>query len=60
MGIKNIGATNGTAQPETQHRPQRLLHSNISLTETRGLRPPDESQEGRNRSWAADEFSATL
>ncbi|KAG5453070.1 hypothetical protein CSKR_106236 [Clonorchis sinensis] len=33
---------------------------NIKLTETRGLRLPDESQEGRNRSWALEEFSATL
>ncbi|KAG5454707.1 hypothetical protein CSKR_104919 [Clonorchis sinensis] len=33
---------------------------NIRLTETRGLRLPDEPQEERNRSWAAEEFSATL
>ncbi|KAG5441174.1 hypothetical protein CSKR_102727 [Clonorchis sinensis] len=33
---------------------------NIRLTETRGLRLPDEPQEGRNRSWAVEEFSATL
>ncbi|KAG5446784.1 hypothetical protein CSKR_105545 [Clonorchis sinensis] len=33
---------------------------NIRLTETRGLRLPDESQEGRNRSWAVEQFSATL
>ncbi|KER27614.1 hypothetical protein T265_05338 [Opisthorchis viverrini] len=30
------------------------------LPETRGLRLPDEPQEGRNRSWAVEEFSATL
>ncbi|KER29044.1 hypothetical protein T265_04232 [Opisthorchis viverrini] len=28
--------------------------------ENRGLRLPDEPQEGRNRSWAVDEFSATF
>ncbi|KAG5445461.1 hypothetical protein CSKR_103727 [Clonorchis sinensis] len=33
---------------------------NIRLTETRGLRLPDEPQQGRNRSWAVEEFSATL
>ncbi|KAG5445906.1 hypothetical protein CSKR_111942 [Clonorchis sinensis] len=33
---------------------------NISLTELRGLRLPDELQERRNRSWAVEEFSATL
>ncbi|KAG5446434.1 hypothetical protein CSKR_105418 [Clonorchis sinensis] len=34
---------------------------NIRLTETRGLRLPDEPElEGRNRSWAVEEFSATL
>ncbi|KAG5445693.1 hypothetical protein CSKR_111171 [Clonorchis sinensis] len=33
---------------------------NIRLTEIRGLRLPDEPQEGRNRSWAVEEFSATL
>ncbi|KAG5444519.1 hypothetical protein CSKR_101800 [Clonorchis sinensis] len=37
-----------------------LQLSNIRLTETRGLRPADEPQEGRNRSWAVEEFSATL
>ncbi|KAG5441108.1 hypothetical protein CSKR_102792 [Clonorchis sinensis] len=30
------------------------------MTETRGLRLPDEPQEGRNRLWAVDEFSANL
>ncbi|KER33225.1 hypothetical protein T265_00912 [Opisthorchis viverrini] len=35
-------------------------HQNIRLTETWGLRLPDEPQKGRNRSWAAEEFSATL
>ncbi|KAG5448398.1 hypothetical protein CSKR_109674 [Clonorchis sinensis] len=35
-------------------------HQNIRLTETRGLRLPDEPQEGRNRSWAVEEVSATL
>ncbi|KER27192.1 hypothetical protein T265_05726 [Opisthorchis viverrini] len=33
---------------------------NTRLTETRGLRLPDEPQEGRNRSWAVEKFSATL
>ncbi|KAG5455037.1 hypothetical protein CSKR_111711 [Clonorchis sinensis] len=33
---------------------------NIKLTESRGLHLPDEPQEGRNRSWAGEEFSATL
>ncbi|KER27205.1 hypothetical protein T265_05737 [Opisthorchis viverrini] len=48
------------------HRPTLTkLHStdecaNLRLTETRGLRLPDEPQEGRNRSWAVDKFSATL
>ncbi|KAG5441170.1 HEAT repeat-containing protein 6 [Clonorchis sinensis] len=37
----------------------RILQ-NIRLTENRGLRLPDEPQEGRNRSWAVEEFSATL
>ncbi|KAG5441581.1 hypothetical protein CSKR_113167, partial [Clonorchis sinensis] len=32
----------------------------IRLTEIRGLRLPDKPQEGRNRSWAVEEFSATL
>ncbi|KAG5451608.1 hypothetical protein CSKR_112461 [Clonorchis sinensis] len=32
----------------------------IRLAETRGLRLPDEPQEGRNRSWAVEGFSATL
>ncbi|KAG5454946.1 hypothetical protein CSKR_105883 [Clonorchis sinensis] len=36
------------------------LTPNIRLTETRGLCLPDEPQEGRNRSWAVEEFSATL
>ncbi|KAG5441132.1 hypothetical protein CSKR_102768, partial [Clonorchis sinensis] len=47
--------------------PDILIHArdsagfqNIRLTETRGLRLPDEPQEGRNRSWAVKEFSATL
>ncbi|KER31104.1 hypothetical protein T265_13039, partial [Opisthorchis viverrini] len=39
---------------------QRLCENNIRLTETRELRLPDEPQEGRNRSWAVDGFSATL
>ncbi|KAG5445639.1 hypothetical protein CSKR_104830, partial [Clonorchis sinensis] len=30
------------------------------LTKTREPRLPDEPQEGRNRSWAVEEFSATL
>ncbi|KAG5454954.1 hypothetical protein CSKR_105890 [Clonorchis sinensis] len=30
------------------------------LTETQGLRLPDEAREGRNRSWVVEEFSATL
>ncbi|KAG5454716.1 hypothetical protein CSKR_104911 [Clonorchis sinensis] len=34
--------------------------ANIRLTETRGLRLPDEPQEGRNRWWAVGKFSATL
>ncbi|KAG5448373.1 hypothetical protein CSKR_112918 [Clonorchis sinensis] len=33
---------------------------NVWLTETRGLRLPDESQERRNRSWAVEESSPTL
>ncbi|KER26463.1 hypothetical protein T265_06316 [Opisthorchis viverrini] len=33
---------------------------NIRLTETRGLRLPDEPQEGRNRSSAVEELAATL
>ncbi|KER28494.1 hypothetical protein T265_04714 [Opisthorchis viverrini] len=33
---------------------------NVRLMETRGLRLPDEPQEGRSRSWAVDGFSATL
>ncbi|KAG5441764.1 hypothetical protein CSKR_114300, partial [Clonorchis sinensis] len=37
-----------------------LQISNLSLTETRALYLPDEPQEGRNRSWAVEEFSATL
>ncbi|KAG5454029.1 hypothetical protein CSKR_102060, partial [Clonorchis sinensis] len=32
----------------------------MRLTETRGLRLPDEPQEGRNRSWAVEEFPANL
>ncbi|KER33672.1 hypothetical protein T265_12578, partial [Opisthorchis viverrini] len=32
---------------------------NIRLTETRGLRLPDELQKERNRSWAVDGFPAT-
>ncbi|KAG5454555.1 Dynein light chain Tctex-type [Clonorchis sinensis] len=32
----------------------------LRLTETRGLRLPDEPQDRRNRSWAVEEFSATL
>ncbi|KER22022.1 hypothetical protein T265_09775 [Opisthorchis viverrini] len=38
----------------------RSVYHNIRLTETRGLCLPDEPQEGRNRSWAVEEFSATL
>ncbi|KAG5455205.1 hypothetical protein CSKR_106494 [Clonorchis sinensis] len=33
---------------------------NRRLTETRRVRPLDDLQEGRNRSWAVEEFSATL
>ncbi|KER21355.1 hypothetical protein T265_15111, partial [Opisthorchis viverrini] len=33
---------------------------NIRLTETRGLRLPDEPQEWRHWSWAVEQFSATL
>ncbi|KAG5450664.1 hypothetical protein CSKR_108786 [Clonorchis sinensis] len=33
---------------------------NIRLTESRGLRLPDEPQEGRNRSWAVEACSATF
>ncbi|KAG5451046.1 hypothetical protein CSKR_105606 [Clonorchis sinensis] len=33
---------------------------NIRLMKTRELRLPDELQEGRNRSWAVEKFSATL
>ncbi|KAG5454912.1 hypothetical protein CSKR_105849 [Clonorchis sinensis] len=36
------------------------MQHNIRLTEIRGLRLPDEPQEGRNRSWAVEQFSATL
>ncbi|KAG5445109.1 hypothetical protein CSKR_103997 [Clonorchis sinensis] len=32
----------------------------IKLTEIRGLRLPDELQEGRNQSWTVEEFSGTL
>ncbi|KER23902.1 hypothetical protein T265_08321 [Opisthorchis viverrini] len=41
-------------------RPSCSLRVARQLTETRGLRLPDEPQEGRNRSWAVEEFSATL
>ncbi|KER20662.1 hypothetical protein T265_10836 [Opisthorchis viverrini] len=37
-----------------------LRPPNIRLTETRRLRLPDEPQEGRNLSWAVEEFSAAL
>ncbi|KAG5453155.1 hypothetical protein CSKR_106982 [Clonorchis sinensis] len=37
-----------------------MMMMNMRLTETRGLRLPDEPQEGRNRSWAVEEFSANL
>ncbi|KAG5445028.1 hypothetical protein CSKR_105042 [Clonorchis sinensis] len=36
------------------------FQENIKLTETRGLRLPDEPQEGRSRSLAVEESSATL
>ncbi|KER30038.1 hypothetical protein T265_03416 [Opisthorchis viverrini] len=36
-----------------------LNTDNIKLTETQGLCLPDEPQEGRNRSYAVEEFSAT-
>ncbi|KAG5452188.1 hypothetical protein CSKR_104288 [Clonorchis sinensis] len=36
------------------------MYREISLTETRGFRLPDESQEGRSRSWAVEEFSTPL
>ncbi|KAG5450667.1 hypothetical protein CSKR_108783 [Clonorchis sinensis] len=39
---------------------QNNITLNIRLTETQGLRLPDEPQEGRNRSWTAEEFSVTL
>ncbi|KAG5454108.1 hypothetical protein CSKR_110495 [Clonorchis sinensis] len=43
------------------HRPGRygdvkFVCINIKLTETRGLRLPDGPQEGRDRSWAVEEF----
>ncbi|KER29815.1 LOW QUALITY PROTEIN: hypothetical protein T265_13294 [Opisthorchis viverrini] len=37
-----------------------VLQLNIRLTKARGLSLPDEPQEGRNRSWAVEEFSVTL
>ncbi|KER28575.1 hypothetical protein T265_04619 [Opisthorchis viverrini] len=40
--------------------PRAFNDLNTRLTETRGLRLPDEPQEGRYRSWAVEEFSATL
>ncbi|KAG5452820.1 hypothetical protein CSKR_109012 [Clonorchis sinensis] len=39
---------------------KRKIQLGSRLTETWGLRLPDEPQEGRNRSWAVEEFSATL
>ncbi|KAG5443828.1 hypothetical protein CSKR_100057 [Clonorchis sinensis] len=39
------------------HQPKCSL---MRLTETWGLRVPDEPQEGKNRSWAVEESSATL
>ncbi|GAA56315.1 hypothetical protein CLF_110562 [Clonorchis sinensis] len=37
-----------------------LRNKNIRWTETRGMRLPEETQEGRNRSWTVDQISATL
>ncbi|KAG5450626.1 hypothetical protein CSKR_100104 [Clonorchis sinensis] len=39
---------------------KREIQLGSRLTETRGLRLPDEPQEGRNRSWSFEEFSTTL
>ncbi|KER31288.1 hypothetical protein T265_02471 [Opisthorchis viverrini] len=46
---------------ETTHKvAENSSTAHDRLTETRGLRLPDEPQEGRNRSWAVEEFSATF
>ncbi|KAG5441976.1 hypothetical protein CSKR_110761 [Clonorchis sinensis] len=45
---------------ETSQTGDSAGFQNIRLTETRGLRLPDEPQEGRNRSWAVEEFSTIL
>ncbi|KAG5450494.1 hypothetical protein CSKR_112682 [Clonorchis sinensis] len=45
---------------ETSQTGDSTRFQNIRLTETRGLRLPDEPQEKRNQSWAVGEFSATL
>ncbi|KAG5446480.1 hypothetical protein CSKR_112209 [Clonorchis sinensis] len=42
-----------------QYNCTRFVH-NISQRESRGLYPADELQEGRNQSWAVEEFSAAL
>ncbi|KER24463.1 hypothetical protein T265_07889 [Opisthorchis viverrini] len=39
---------------------QEDRQNNMRLMETQRLRLPDESQEGRNRSWVVEEFPATL
>ncbi|KER18914.1 hypothetical protein T265_15753, partial [Opisthorchis viverrini] len=49
----------GSREAEVDFEPQNF-QSIIRLTETRVLCLPDEPQEGRNRSWGVEEFSATF
>ncbi|KAG5454446.1 hypothetical protein CSKR_113111 [Clonorchis sinensis] len=51
----------GAAHSVAWKHHKREIQLGSRLTETRGLRLPDEPElEGRNRSWAVGEFSATL
>ncbi|KAG5440999.1 hypothetical protein CSKR_114099 [Clonorchis sinensis] len=56
-----VQPSDGTA---VRHRKATFVQfgfkQNIRLTETQGLRLPDEPQEERNRPWAIEEFSSTL
>ncbi|KAG5447835.1 hypothetical protein CSKR_102287, partial [Clonorchis sinensis] len=60
MGDSNKSLVYDVPQLNVLYKGHLIFQLDIRLTETLGLRLPDEPQEGGSRAWAVEEFSATL
>ncbi|KAG5443318.1 hypothetical protein CSKR_107290 [Clonorchis sinensis] len=56
--FRQLNVLHQTASCSSCYDIRDIAIHNIKLAETRGLRLPDEPQEGRNRSWAVEEFKS--